>query len=516
MNHGGLGYVDEKKIVLPIDLLRPLSIYDGSFVEAMYYPRPASHGRAKGVNNYADFMITPVARYLWPTTAHLIIRICHVPGTLQKVAEFLASQQISILNAECSRSAHRYATWNMTVAFTNLKLNQFDAASSEHMGTRDALDAILGKIVKRFQGKNVLFTDASDGALKYPVEGFLIRTNSYFHEQLEAREQAAARGRGCTVLDRPFKLHCRGFELVDHEEKLKQLLYQMPNRAGLPTGPSCVFAEMNTRDMSIRAAYIPPRFLPFFWEIRLQYLRKECHGIDSSVGFLAKLMNRIPPRRYNLWRVSNHTRRNVDNSEVGEIVIYLEDLMQTDHNDTRVQIETLCISIEHEFGANNNIEVVRHQALPVTSTRILHQLGEEQRRFTGIAFDAFVSYDTQHRDSADLLARGLEKHGIKTHLAHRENQAGIEWRQAIVESIRTSREFIVCCTPGIKDRGWVNFELGCALAYGKYITPVMMGANVKALPESIAGRHVLKAEGDYIKELASMIYARSAMHHAGY
>jgi hypothetical protein len=43
--HGNVGFLDEESLLLPSDVLRPLSIVEGTVVWALYYPRPEGHPR---------------------------------------------------------------------------------------------------------------------------------------------------------------------------------------------------------------------------------------------------------------------------------------------------------------------------------------------------------------------------------------------------------------------------------------------------------------------------------------
>jgi len=126
MNHGGLGILDYEGIRLPQGMIDLLSIGNRGCLWGLFYPKPKDDKDYEGVSSDLDFMLTPIEPRLWKKSARIVLHLAQKPGTLKKVVEYFSSERISVIHAESSRSAHRYATWSMHIAFEDIPDDDFD------------------------------------------------------------------------------------------------------------------------------------------------------------------------------------------------------------------------------------------------------------------------------------------------------------------------------------------------------------------------------------------------------
>lgn len=465
MNHGGIGYLDYQCLTLPTDLLRPLSIADGSSVMAMHYP-VMDDPDYRDVPDCHDLMLTPVPRRYWPAMARLFVRLRHRRGAMAKVAAWFRNRQVSILNAECSRSAHRYATWNLTIAFDSLvgQTNPFDARKSENVGTALAIQSLLQDLEHAF-GDDVLFRDVTDPGLAMSVEGLPVRAHSYFDNYLNSQT---------TPPTAPFELYCSHGQLHSRDEQLAALLNRLEDH-GQELAPTCVFAEMDTRDFNIRVAIIPPQRLERFFEVVIPYRR---FSGDSTRGLVATLTHRLSAR-YNIWRAFNSISQNGLEVEAGSAVLCLEDCSnQSAHSESRRTDLRLEIDhIRHELPANGPIgtKILREfEVHRITPELVRSRLIRDHLRNSGVQFDVFISYSTlDGRDEARRIAKLLEKQGLRPYLDENELAPGDDWHDRLFEGMQVSAEVAVVCTPGSSERPWVAVEVGCALGLDKKVTGIL-------------------------------------------
>lgn len=479
MNHGSIGYIDDQSIVLPIDLLRPLSITDGSRVLGVYYPKPSEEGDYKFVNHLHDFMLTPIPLRFWPVTGRLLVRLRHGPGAMQEATNWFAERGVTILSAECCRSGYRYATWNLTIAFESIKFDSFDPEKSEHVATNAAVEELMKKIDLAFPyPSKVLFRDKKDWGLQDAIEGVPARAHSYFYEHYQRNKNDA--------LCNPFELFCSHSKLHSRDHRLGAIFDQLGIKIS-KSNPSCVLAEMDTRDFNIRIAVFPPSELPRFFEVSVPYRRS---GGPSSRGLLATLTQELGIN-YNLWRVYNLTSQNAEDVEAGEVRLVIEDtsLPFPDRNTSRNKLEALLSKLDNRLRQDKKGIYLRQdwQISPITPARIQARLAEERERITGYKYDVFISYgkkDGTHQ--AKEVKRALEKQGLTAHLDTVDVSPGDMWRERLIENVRKSAEVAVICTPKSLNRPWIALEIGCALALHRKVTGIICGnINAKSIPDYI-------------------------------
>jgi len=385
------------------------------------------------------------------------------------VAGWLRDQKILILNAECSRSAHRFATWNLTLAFESLTgPNQFDAEKSEHKATMKAVTSLIKKLEQAFPGNGILFRDPHDASLKKAVEGFPVRAHSYFHNYKNQQKK--------TFLHQPFELYCSHYKLQSQNGCLGAMLDQLSNK-GEELAPTCVIAEMDTRDFNIRVAVIPPSELHRFFEVVIPYRRS---GGDSTRGLVAKVTEHLA-KRYSLWRVFNSTSQNGPDVEVGEVSLCVEDckggiLERAERrHDLEHAIEAIALSVNAK-GPETTKVLPHFQITPITPAGVRERLVGERIMQTGAWYDVFISYGKQDgAKKAKDVKDCLEQQGLTTHLDGAELGPGEDWHRKLVEGVQISSEVAVVCTAKSLHRPWIAMEIGCALGLGKKVTPILCG-----------------------------------------
>jgi len=123
MNHGRLGYTTRKNLRLPPHMLDQLGLRRGNVLFGIYYPRDKKDCHYDLGTVEGDLMLTPLFPDLWGLAGCFIIKLNHQRGAFGKIAEFLANRNLSIYCSECTRSAYRYATWNLHIVVSGLSLS---------------------------------------------------------------------------------------------------------------------------------------------------------------------------------------------------------------------------------------------------------------------------------------------------------------------------------------------------------------------------------------------------------
>jgi hypothetical protein len=60
-----------------------------------------------------------------------------------------------------------------------------------------------------------------------------------------------------------------------------------------------------------------------------------------------------------------------------------------------------------------------------------------------MAHDVFISYSTQDKPTADALCATLEAKGIRCWIAPRDIVPGMDWGEAIIDALQTSRVMVL-------------------------------------------------------------------------
>jgi hypothetical protein len=308
MNHGGIAYIGSDRIRLSEDLLRPLSIGENSSLTAVYYPRPTDE-RYRGVNFHHDLMLTPVPYRAWPFSAGIRLDIKHQKGSLATVTEFLKHRKVNILTGQCTRSAHRYATWDMVVEFEGLSDLNPPLVQLDGMAQR------LEKEIEAFKTGIIaecgpVLQDSNSPYLRNPVEAWPLKPLAYFYKQSLKEE---------TALYKPLKMRCTSSDSIE-VERAKTVFWLAKIREELPT---LGVARLDTDNFNIRIAIVGREDLRNFRSTRVEYSLIKETGRQSSLGLMHSLSEKLR-EDWNLWRIYNQTRRDSSQTEEGLLQVLME------------------------------------------------------------------------------------------------------------------------------------------------------------------------------------------------
>ena len=112
-----------------------------------------------------------------------------------------------------------------------------------------------------------------------------------------------------------------------------------------------------------------------------------------------------------------------------------------------------------------------------------------------MAHDVFVSYSTHDKTTADAVCATLEAHGIRCWIAPRNITPGMDWSEAIIDAIHTSRVMILVFSSHANDSQQIRREVERAANGGLLIMPLRI-ENVtptKSLAYFIGSVHWLDA-----------------------
>jgi hypothetical protein len=112
-----------------------------------------------------------------------------------------------------------------------------------------------------------------------------------------------------------------------------------------------------------------------------------------------------------------------------------------------------------------------------------------------MAHDVFISYSANDKVTADAVCATLEANGIRCWIAPRDILPGMEYAEALVDAIRSSRLLVLVFSSGANDSVQVRQEVERAVSLGLPVLPF----RIENIPPShamelfISGRHWLDA-----------------------
>lgn len=522
MNHGGVGVLEDNSILLPPDLIRPLSIGQGTQVSVLYYPRPPEEEDKAYKNGppVHDFVITPIPDRMWCAVGRLTIHLCHSPGTLKRIVSLIQDHHVSIVNAECTRSAHRYATWNLVVCFEKCLRQadgpgRFDKSSSLYQATSERLKELASDIKKSDPDREALFVDPQDQYLANPIHLDYMQEIHYFDHVLRKRQKIGKSDpqyKGRLLFDwtgECFTMHCHRGRLVADNGGLHGLLGRIRYEKGLKhsISPGCLFAEMNFENMLIRAAVIEYEHIHRYQWVTIPYTRSEPPA--TTRGLLNDILQ-ILPDYVQLWRVDNHTRQNTHKYESGDVNLLAEDtrkyvgskgvsIKEAVRSLSRREFSTF---VDQPLGDSEGpsadqakdkraviaIEDVRVKGVDAESIkrRIMAERFEAGRTI----YDVFLSHASDDQVLAETVAEKLKDAGLIPFLASREMKSGDQFSPKIREALRSSAEICLLFTPSSKESVWVQTEWGAAWALKKRIVALLLRTTHSDLPDRVQASHV--------------------------
>jgi hypothetical protein len=112
-----------------------------------------------------------------------------------------------------------------------------------------------------------------------------------------------------------------------------------------------------------------------------------------------------------------------------------------------------------------------------------------------MAHDVFISYSTHDKTTADAVCVTLEANGIQCWIAPRDIIPGVDWGEAIIDAIQTSRMMILVFSSNANDSQQVRREVERAANRGLVIMPLRIEnvTPIKSLAYFIGPLHWLDA-----------------------
>lgn len=542
MIRGGLGFVDAKRMLLPQALLQPLNVGMGSVLHGIYYPQPS--GRRNNLPDPTtpllhDFMLTTIAPRFWRSSATFVINVKHSQGALKPILRHFKEHNVSILRAECSRAAHRYATWNVTVCFEQnmdedrvrsaaLSTGPRDNAYDNYEQVRSAALSLKQSLEKSKNLENSLFREheSGDPLLKESVVVVQpISTLPHF-SKIAADADLLTGKHGKKLLAQPpfcyfqtqqlevLRRLFQPFEIrmgptyVDSQEMLNILemgsqlatsdFVRAPKGQAGAGGfwnqsslfPACVFAEVDTNQLTLRLAVLVPTQLERFFEVEFEY--KKYVQAPTSKGLFSYILEHSP-EAINIWRTYNQTTYDGELHETGLIRMILE------HNEALPKEQKRLPYVKAAFemlqGPCNDPEL-RHIVLErvavnqINPVNVKDMLIETNEIATGYKYDVFVSYHSEDEEFADEVNSFLVNEGFSVFMSKQEIGTGEDFMPAIKQGLLKSREMCLiwnrrASSTSVRDaaREWVTTEWGIAWAMGRNIVPFLVyGKNEEDLP----------------------------------
>jgi TIR domain len=221
MRYSGIGYLNEDGIFqIHRNILESLSIFDDAILFGIYYPTNKKDEQVKDEIFSPDFMFTPIPYTLWPKTARIIVRVKKQAEAFREITKVLKNNNVTILNSVSNRSAHRYSTWDIHIAFEDVEMEKtdvksvngkkngeivlekqdeygFDNSTQEYRIINTKLIALYEKIKEIPNANEILFEDKREKALNSSIT---MRTNTalhyfYYNAELEKKRREEKRGR---------------------------------------------------------------------------------------------------------------------------------------------------------------------------------------------------------------------------------------------------------------------------------------------------------------------------------
>src|SRR5919197_3613799 len=89
-----------------------------------------------------------------------------------------------------------------------------------------------------------------------------------------------------------------------------------------------------------------------------------------------------------------------------------------------------------------------------------------------MAHDVFISYSAKDKATADGVCATLEAKGIRCGIAPRDILPGMDWGEAIIEAIHTSRVMILVFSSNANDSNQIKREVERAVSGGILVIPL--------------------------------------------
>lgn len=507
MNHGSLGFFNEEgQLSLNQQISDSLCLGNKSKLYGIFYPcpPPSVNPVYAKVSLKFDFMLTPIPFRYWPVSAKLHIHLLQHEASLNKICEYFQQRGISIIHGESTRSAYRYATWSLHIAFENL-INSNELIYNKKMHCYGPTQIMLDKLIKDIKEDDELNKylfrpdsfDVIEGVANSPLACFADFTNN---NTLPSDEKQIVKAFDLTLNDKNKQPFFSGD--TQYQYVISHLKSKYPD-----IFPAVTFAELHQRALNIRCVVIPRSESKRFFRMGIEY--KRIGGNDSCVGIIHSITSKM--ENYNIWQSFNYTIDSSLNYDKGHLVFLLENnshfgKKKQDGRSKNSYLEEAGVDFqkitkEPEF---DNITFDHLTIVPLPdplAIKSTFEVTKEERDRKQYKYDLFISYS--HHDESfvkNILAEVLGNYGLELHLDKDVFKFGDDIDTTLLSNILNSREMCVVVSKDSINSEWVTTEWGAAWVLNKTLVPIVLKKDFD-IPERLKRLSSVIVDGDSTIEI---------------
>ncbi|MFT3822539.1 MAG: toll/interleukin-1 receptor domain-containing protein [Chitinophagaceae bacterium] len=500
---GGIGYCDiEGNLQFHKNVLEGLQIYNGSLLFGVYHPRSKYADRNDRIKYH--FMISPIPYQLWPKTSRLLIRLRQSESFgqttgIEVISEYLYKQNVSIIYSFSNRSAHRYSTWDVHIAFDDYSLDDLkdDYSTSEscYLKILEATKQLEEDIKEKYD--KYLFYDNDDLGLRNPVISRINTACHYFYydtERLLAEENEYNKR-----IYRPFTLRYNNGNFIPIEKGIiNEVIYLLEPDKSAFNLPSICFSESDSHYLNIRIIIIPKNLRHRFFKVSVFHERLKRNEINNptSRGLLNYVITKLHGIDYKVWKTSTllFECRN-DTYGSGKLSLFVEAKTPFSEDAAKQQKDNLLCFLKELNGQDSKPEHLKHimfeSRVEAVYPEIVNRYFEKNR--IGLQekekqFDLFISYSHHDKRCAEKLYKILTEENVKCFIDDEGSVPGDLLSGKIEDGLRNSREFCILLSNESLKSKWVFTEWGAASILKKKIVPILLPDFNRAKYKSIDDR----------------------------
>ena len=481
MNYSCISTIQKNGIFLSQNILGPLGATNGSPLWGLFYPT-----QYPAIGAHADIMLTPIPETYWPFSARIKMRLWHRAQSLAVVTKYLADQNIIVLSCAVSRSAHRYATAVLTIAFGNLLRDARDfpdEASQKRLcaRTKEELKHLLEALPNDDKVGKVCFTAEKPANLQSPVWGEVLHALQFFW--MESRRRRTGPSRDIDFKVSRFVL-TKG--VIRPEGESRDLLDALFQNDSLPTRG---VAEADTADMNMRIAFIDKSRLDDFATITVPYTwRKQSTDTETSAGVLAEIAQRFGPE-FDLWRYTSEYEKISSAVEKGRLSLIAQAVGSGDGAQTPGVWQALEEKLRRKGEVfNRDFKTYDVQVTPFSYCKIFLSCGFRAPRFEDIREICFEEGTRFGMTEDDWIISVSRTKGV---------------RDEVAKDIRSADgmlQYYSAETTEHKNSAWLDAEHFGAIVAGIPIAILKEKGSPADLPKTQGGQAPIEVEHNASKD----------------
>jgi len=471
MRISGPVYLNSKgEIQLHRNTIEGLTIFDGSILYGVYYPR--SKDEPETINK-GDFMLSPIPFQYWPLTARMIIRLKKQSKGIPKITKLLKDNQITIHHSVSNRSAHRYSTWDIHFSFDKLLNSKlvFDENKSYYLETFDELEN-LKKLVKDEINDDILFSDDKDIDLNTPIFYRINTALHYFYKMAILRDIEAGSEDNGTIFKSFSLRYLAGNLITNSGRKISNILSLSNDEPSSRLIPTIGFIEAESHYLNYRLRIIPREKLENFYKITIFY-ESHAFGQSSSRGLLNLIIESLTDTT-KLWTSYTQLYEFRNGYECGRLNFIIE--TEEKHSNRTVFIENVKSLINDLEKNNTEPDLNKVKFWPKISPIYPNYIRKHFKKQREILFnrkkDVFISYSLLDEEDARYISNFFDKHNITYWMAGKDLTGGDIWNEEIRKHFNDCREVCLLYSPNSMNSQYVTTEWGAAWFMNKKIVIV--------------------------------------------